>query len=281
MNHDQADELRQLARQRFGARASAGPAVPLVVVSGGKGGVGTTTVAINLAVALARLGRRAVFVDADLDHGGNSQFGPTRQHGSLLDVLSGRRTVHEVLERGPSGVQMLPGIWASGEANESTATAQERLIGELKNMSPHADIVVADAGHSRAPLARRLWQSADSVLVVTSPQPAAIMESYAAIKVLSANNASRGLHTLVNFSKAETVAQVHARIAETCRKFLGLSVAAAGEVRAYEAAAENSPALVFPADTLAACDMEAVAERLWNQLQAATSGTRQGLALSA
>src|SRR6478672_2486280 len=132
MNHDQADELRQLARQRFGSRASAGPAVPLVVASGGKGGVGTTTVAMNLAIALVRLGRRSVFVDADLDHGGNAQFGPTRQHGSLLDVLSGRRTVHEVLERGPSGVQMLPGIWASGEANESTATAQERLIGELK-----------------------------------------------------------------------------------------------------------------------------------------------------
>jgi flagellar biosynthesis protein FlhG len=109
MIHDQADELRHLVRLRAASGASLGMIVPLVVVAGGKGGVGATTVAVNLALALARQGRRAVFVDADLDHGGNSRLTKHPEQGSVLDVLAGRRSVHEVLQRGPLGVQVLSG----------------------------------------------------------------------------------------------------------------------------------------------------------------------------
>ena len=96
------------------AARRSGMTVPLVVVAGGKGGVGATTIAVNLAVALARQGRRAVFVDADLDHGGNSRLAQHPERGSVLDVLAGRRSVHEVLERGPLGMQVLSGAWAAG-----------------------------------------------------------------------------------------------------------------------------------------------------------------------
>ncbi len=70
MLHDQADELRQLARRNRKPAAAAGPAPRLIVASGGKGGVGTTAVTFNMAVALARLGYRVVWVDADLNRGG-------------------------------------------------------------------------------------------------------------------------------------------------------------------------------------------------------------------
>src|SRR5262249_4599865 len=160
-----------------------GPGVPLLVVGGGKGGVGTTTIAANLAVALARQGRRAVFVDGDLDHGGNANLCQHPQFGSVVDVLKGKRTVHEVLERGPSGVQVLSGAWASGELIDFSSTAQQRFISELKSLSPHAEVVVVDAGSSRNQFVRQFWQAASEILVVTTTDSISIMDSYAAMKV--------------------------------------------------------------------------------------------------
>ena len=111
----------------------------LLVVSGGKGGVGTTTIAANLTVALVRQGRRAVFVDADLDHGGNATLCQHPQLGSVVEVLKGKRTVHEVLQRGPAGIQVLSGAWASGEWTDCSATAQHRFLGELKALATHIE----------------------------------------------------------------------------------------------------------------------------------------------
>jgi flagellar biosynthesis protein FlhG len=266
--HDQADELRQLVRQRAHAGAGVGPGAPLIVVSGGKGGVGTTTIAANLAVALARLGRRAVFVDADLDHGGNSNLAQHPERGSVVDVLAGRRTVHEVLERGPSGMQVLSGAWASGEPSDCSAAAQQRFVAELKNLAPHAEIVVVDAGSSRNHFARRFWHAADAVLVVTRTDSVSIMDTYAAIKTLLAGDASVPIHTVVNLaSDAAIAADVQSRIAAACRRFLGLRASAAGHVPPHVADGATDGVLIYPARCASARALDRVADTLWAQLQ--------------
>jgi flagellar biosynthesis protein FlhG len=267
MIHDQADELRQLVRHSASPGAAGGPAAPLVVVSGGKGGVGTTTVAANLAVALARWGRRAVFVDADLDHGGNSQLSQNSAGGSVIDVLAGRRDVHEVLERGPAGIQVLSGAWACGEPADFPAAAQDRFVAELEHLAPHAEVVVVDAGSSRGGFARRLWDAASAVVAVTTPDDASIMQCYAAVKRLAGGNATP-VYTLVNRAgDAPTAADVHARIAEACRRFLGIPATAAGSVRACPDSSAGEPVLVFPARGESARSMDRAADTVWARLQ--------------
>jgi flagellar biosynthesis protein FlhG len=267
MIHDQADELRHLVRMRAASGVPSGMTVPLVVVAGGKGGVGATTIAVNLAVALARQGRRAVFVDADLDHGGNSRLTPHSQQGSVLDVLAGRRSVHEVLERGPLGVQVLSGAWAEGTPVEFSAAAQHRFITDLKHLGAHADIVVIDAGSSRSPFARGLWRAASVVLAVTTTDPGSIMECYAAIKVQLDAAETASVYTLANRSdEPEAAAEVQGRIAEACRRFLGMSAIAAGVVETCPPTG-SAPPLVFPSGTQAARSMDQVAETLWTQTQ--------------
>jgi flagellar biosynthesis protein FlhG len=277
MIHDQADELRQLVRQRGGVPA--GAAVPLVVISGGKGGVGTTTIAVNLAVALARQGRRAVFVDADLDHGGNTQLSGHSQRGSVVDVLAGRRGVHEVLERGPSGIQVLSGAWAAGEATDFTPAAQERFIAELARLAPHAEVVVVDAGSGRGPFARRLWQAASTIIVVMTIEDNSILQCYAAIKVLC-GEAAPPIYTLVDGANdTESAEDAHARVAEACRRFLGLQATNGGVVPECEARGE--PVLVFAPRGAAARALDRVADTLWAQLQlAARSAGRRETAVS-
>jgi flagellar biosynthesis protein FlhG len=269
MMHDQADELRLLVRQRaLAGTATGGGAVPLLVVSGGKGGVGTTTIAANLAIALARQGRRAVWVDADLDHGGNARLGQHPERGSVIDVLAGRRTVHEVLERGPSGIQVLSGDWASGALSDCSAAAQERFVADLKNLTPHADVVVIDAGSSRNHFARRFWQAANAVLAVTTADATSMMECYAAIKVLLAGDALPAIFPLVNLAPdAVAAGDVQARLADACRRFLGLQVTAAGHVERCESPPTAEPILIYPARSQPARALDRVADTLWTPLQ--------------
>ncbi len=267
MNYDQATDLRQLARQRTPLGVAPGQGAPLVVVSGGERGVGTTTVAVNLAVALARQGRRTVLVDADLQHGGRIRFHTQRDPGNVIDVLAGRRGVHEVLARGPAGVQVVMGAAAEDEANTCSVAAQERFIGQLKALAPHAEIVVLDVGSGQSPLVRRFWQAADAVWTVTTPDDESILACYANIKTLLAGEASLSIRTFVNGAATESIAaSVHSRLTEACRRFLGVRAAKAGSAPRNDdsrTAREES----FTSGSAAARALDAAADSLWAQLQ--------------
>ena len=110
---DQATELRKLVSQADRDPADEAGRVPrLLVLSGGKGGVGVTTLAVNLSVALSRRGNRVVLVDADLYRADVATLCGLEERGNVADVLSARRDIHEVLQRGPAGIQVVPGLWA-------------------------------------------------------------------------------------------------------------------------------------------------------------------------
>ncbi len=110
---DQADELRRLVLLDPRTGAAGGDERPrLLVIAGAKGGVGATTTAVNLAVALADHGARVVLLDADPPRAGVASLcGLDSPHG-VADVLAARRDIHEVLVRGPAGIQVAPGVWA-------------------------------------------------------------------------------------------------------------------------------------------------------------------------
>lgn len=108
---DQAHDLRRLAIHGCPPALSHAPQRPaLLVVTGGKGGVGTTTVSLKLAEVLTRAGKRVLLVDAD-PRGGNAALlcGIEERH-SLADVLAGRSTLAEAVETAPGGVQLIAGI---------------------------------------------------------------------------------------------------------------------------------------------------------------------------
>lgn len=275
MVHDQADELRQLVRQHVKPAAPGGPAPRLLAVSGGKGGIGTTTVALNMSAALTRQGSRTLLVDADLNRASGAGWRLPAQHGSLVDVLAGRRTIHEVLERGPAGTQILPGPWAPADLTDFSASAQQRLIGELKQLGPHADAVVLDLGSGRNHFVRRFWQVADVVLLVSGADAAAVMESYAAIKVLLAGDAAVNVQTLVNFAEPADAADAAARIGHACRRFLGLRIGSLGHLphsAEITEAAASGPPLATSAGGPLARRMDELAEALLSEMRQASAG---------
>lgn len=228
--HDQASELRQLVRRASGAEEPAAENAPqMIIVCGGKGGVGTTTLAVNLAVALARLGPRIVLVDGDFDVPDVAELCQLQEAECITEVLSGRRSVQEVLQSGPAGVEVLPGAWAAECAPYCSAPMQQRLIDQLKGQQ--ADMIVVDAGSGLKNSVRRFWDAADLVLMVTTPDAVSILDAYTAIKALQAGSPDASVCTLVNRAPSAIKAKdVHQRIAQVSHRFLGIRVKAAGNV---------------------------------------------------
>lgn len=277
---DQASELRRLvlATPR---EAYAGSCVPLrlLVLTGAKGGVGTTTLAVNLAVALADHGARVVLVDADVQRADVTNLCGLSDYRGVADVLASRRDIHEVLLRGPAGIQIVPGVWAPGDGSGFSEKTQYRLLRQLRGLGRHAEWVLVDVGHGSPEVVRRFWQAADEVLMVTTPDNVSVMDAYATLKSLLGETVSPCLRLLVNRSTSEDEAtDVHRRLDQSCRRFLGREIRLLGQIPADEAvpaaAQQHRPLLSQDSTSTAALAVIQTAARLLSE--PFSSGSQSG-----
>jgi flagellar biosynthesis protein FlhG len=234
---DQADNLRHLIHTAPPAVHAAPEGLPLVVVTGGRAGVGATTVAVNLAAALADRNQRVLVVDA-ADEGSNiAEIAGVRSAGdhSLADVLDGKCKIAHAVMQGPAGTSLLTirsriSARRECEFRRNSATWQKRLMSELQLLRDDFDVMVIDTGAGLSPLARRLWLRAQLVLLVTTCDDAALMDAYAAVKLhaTGARDASCGsVQVLVNQSENDrAAAEAQQRLSNCCRRFLRQSIAA-------------------------------------------------------
>ncbi|WP_425614052.1 MinD/ParA family protein [Anatilimnocola sp. NA78] len=247
---DQATPLRKLVLRESAAGID-GSQSRLIVIAGGKPGLGVTTLSVNLAVALARHGLRTVLIDADMQQAEAAELCGCAASPNLGEVLASRRDIHEVLQRGPGGIQLVPGVPTDASRTACSPKAQQRFLRQLNSLGKHVDMVVVDAGNSPTDLARQLWTAADEVLLVTSPDVVAVMDSYAAVKTMfTPGGASPRLRLIVNQAEgAAEAADVFRRIDQSCQRFLGVSLELAsdlpGDLQARQAARHGVPVLLL------------------------------------
>jgi len=229
---DQAAELRNLMQQAARRTEESGVAPPrMLMLAGGKGGVGTTTVASHLAVALCSHGLRVVLVDACLYRGDAAVCCGVNEQLSIVDVLNGRHSIHEILRPGPAGLQVAAGAWAPSRSRPLTQASCERLISQIKTLGRYADLVLIDGGNRVDELTRTFWQHIDEAAFITTTDPVAVMDTYATIKVLMQNQAAADTSIIVNRAASEAAARsVQQRLHRSCQRFLNKEVATSGWV---------------------------------------------------
>lgn len=230
---DQAHELRNLVRRAYTLAAPAvGPAPRLIALMGGTSGVGTTTLAVNLAAAMAQQGRRVVLIDANLQSPKAASLCGVKSGVGVIDILRAQRTIHEVLQAGPAGMQIVAGSREADHPSLGGNAAHQRLIEQLKSLGRHVDFVLIDAGSGSADLAARLSSAADQVVMITTADPASIMDAYARIKVLAENAEPLPAPSLIvnRAADEESARDVQQRLGQSCRRFLSVSLGELGYV---------------------------------------------------
>jgi len=222
---DQADKLRQLVCETIKEHPALEPGVPLVVVSGGIKGVGASTIAIQLARELARLGKRAVLADANLQQPDLTTRLNTDPEDSLVDILNGERSAVEVLRPLSDSIQLLPGRWAPDAPPKMDHAAIKRMLTEFRSLGAQADVVIIDAGSGASPWLQQLWKAAQQVLLVTTLRPDAMKASYSTVKLAPWGDVDGKVRLVVNQCKEDRQAK-HAgdRFVTTCRRFLGVNL---------------------------------------------------------
>jgi flagellar biosynthesis protein FlhG len=189
------------AAQTAGIKAVVRPdPVQVIAVTGGKGGVGKTCVAVNLAAALAAQGRRVLLLDGDLSLANvDVLLGLTPRH-TLEHVLDGRCTLEEAIVETPLGFRVIPG--ASGVARLATLSTAEHLglVQAFSHLTAGLDVLIIDTAAGIADSVRQFCQAAQNVLVVLRDEPASLTDAYALIKVLHREHGVRRFRILANMS---------------------------------------------------------------------------------
>jgi flagellar biosynthesis protein FlhG len=175
--------------------------VQTVAVTGGKGGVGKTSVAVNLATAVAQSGRRAMLLDGDLGLANVDVLLGLSPRYTLAHVLNGERTLEEIIVDAPQGFKVVPA--ASGVANLANLGVAENigLVRAFSNIGAQLDMLIVDTAAGLSHSVLQFSQAAQNVLVVLCDEPASMTDAYALVKVLSRNHGVSRFRVLANMTR--------------------------------------------------------------------------------
>lgn len=211
---DQAEGLRRLFARDF-AR--------IITVAGGKTSVGKTHVVINLAISLARRGKRVLVLDSQHGRGNLDALLGIKPRYNLSHVIRRERTLEEVMVEGPQGV----GIIQAAQGLKSLAGLDEDdqnwLVHSFSQLPRPPDVVLVDAGSAGAQSS--LSMASQEIIIVVSGHHDSITDAYGLIKSLSRNFAKRQFHILVNKVESEHEARaVYANMAQVAGRFLDVTL---------------------------------------------------------
>jgi flagellar biosynthesis protein FlhG len=216
---DQASALRQIvdnlkkqkAQEVEGdaleadASLASGKAARVMCVSSGKGGVGKTSISVNLGISLAKKGLRVLIFDADFGLSNVDVMLGVSPPYDLSYVLRGQKKIEEVVAEGPGGVRFISGGSGMNELLNMSEMQLAAIIDNLRLLEDAADVIIFDTGAGVTPLIMRMIRASAETLIVTTPEPTAIMDAYALVKSVFKEPSGCDLRLIIN--RAESVAE--------------------------------------------------------------------------
>jgi flagellar biosynthesis protein FlhG len=219
---DQAAGLRRMSRPR-GAK--------VIAITGGKGGVGKTATAVNLGTALARLGRNAMLLDADLGLANVDVLLGMKTRLNLEHVMNGQCALNDVVLTASSGLRVVPA--SSGNFSMATLSRPQHagLVHAFNDLVEPLDVLLVDTAAGLGNDVIAFSEAAQRVVVLVCDEPAALTDAYGLIKVLCRRQPGCRFEIVANM--VETAVQgreLYEKLLRVCDRFLGITPAYFGYV---------------------------------------------------
>lgn len=239
----------------------------VIAITSGKGGVGKTNLTVNLAIALERMGKRVLVIDADLGMANVDVVLGSTSRKHLLNLLEDGVELADVLIHGPYGVNYISGGSGIEKAQEFRPEDRKLLMSKLAGCGQLADIILVDTGAGLGKNVMDFILAADEVLLVTTPEPTALTDAYAVMKAYSMYSKDKHLRLVVNriYDEAES-REVTEKLRHTSEKFLRMPVECVGYIfedrNVISSVRKQRPFMVAKPKTVASQCVQAMAESL-------------------
>lgn len=202
-------------------------------ITSGKGGVGKTSIAVNLAYALEQQNKKTLIIDADLGLANvNILLGITTKW-TLQHVIQQEKTIPEVIVTSPEGLQILPAGSGIEEMTHLTVNQKLYLKSQLDILDEKFDFLLIDTAAGISSNVMTFNQMAQEVIVILSPDPTSFTDAYATIKVLAVNYGVQEFKIITNIAKnASEGKELFQKLEKICRRFLEIPIHHLGSLSA-------------------------------------------------
>lgn len=239
-----------------------------VSIMSGKGGVGKTNLSLNLAYALHQMGSSCMLMDCDMGLANLDVLLGITPEGNIQDALLGNARMEDVLYKvEPQGFDVLPAASGVPELVELESDVRTLLLNRLNPILTKYDYIFMDLGAGITEMVQSFAAMAAVRVVVITPEPTSLTDSYALIKVLASRYGVRDYMVVVNqveSKKEET--QTFERLRAACERFLNIEPVLLGSVRSdpklVEAVRRQEPLMRWAAGSPAGVDLQSLAGRL-------------------
>lgn len=250
---DQASRLRNLVEEMSEEETTAKQIGELdlevekdarvIAITSGKGGVGKTNLAVNLAIALQTAGKKVLLIDADIGMANVNVLMGRVTNRSLIDLLEDEVELEDVVEEGLQGVKYISGVAGIEAALNVNRSEQRKIHRKLDRCGELADMIIIDTGAGLSRYVIEFILAAQEVLLITTPEPTSLADAYAVVKAYGKYTDKRSIKLIVNRIRDESEChEVTERLNQTTQKFLKLPVECLGYVyedRAVRDAVKN------------------------------------------
>jgi len=212
---DQASGLRRMNRQK----------VKVISVTGGKGGVGKTNITLNLAMALAQMGKKVLVLDADLGLANCDVMLGLRVERNLSHVLSGKASLDDILVEGPFGIKIVPATSGNQDMTELSPVEHASLIRAFSELETPIDVLLVDTAAGISDMVLSFSRASQDVLVVVCDEPSSITDAYALMKILSRDHGVEKFKIVANMVRSSKEGlELFAKLTRVTDRFLDVTL---------------------------------------------------------
>jgi flagellar biosynthesis protein FlhG len=205
-NPDQAEGIRKMTQSR---------PVRVLAVASGKGGVGKTNVSVNLGICLGELGRRVVLMDADMGLANVDVLLGLQPKHNLSHVLSGERTLQEVIVEGPGGLRIVPASSGIQRMSELSAAEQVGVVRAFSEIGEDLDVLIVDTAAGISSSVLNFARACQEIILVVCDEPTSLTDAYAFIKLMNRDYGVFRFQILTNM--VQDIRQGQALFTKLCR----------------------------------------------------------------